>query len=170
MTCTEKRKGLLFCIWNLAQTLQCSPHWAVSLWERKWPCWLCSRRSMRMHAHSVTSDSLRPHRLQPTRLLCPWISQARTTGAGWQFLLQGIFPTQGWNLHLLSLLHFRQILYHWVIRKAPWRRHTPKNNLLGISLVVQGLRLHAPNAGDQGWIPDLGIRSRMPQVRHDMAK
>ena len=28
--------------------------------------------------------------------------------------------------------------------------HTPKNNLLGISLVVQGLRLHAPNAGDQG--------------------
>ena len=26
-------------------------------------------------------------------------------------LLQGIFPTQGLNLHLLCLLHCRQILY-----------------------------------------------------------
>ena len=28
-------------------------------------------------SHSVVSDSLRPHGLQPTRLLCPEISQAR---------------------------------------------------------------------------------------------
>ena len=27
-------------------------------------------------------------------------------------LLQGIFPTQGLNPHLLSLLHVRQVLYH----------------------------------------------------------
>ena len=26
-------------------------------------------------------------------------------------LLQGIFPTQGWNWHLLCLLHCKQILY-----------------------------------------------------------
>ena len=28
-------------------------------------------------SHSVVSDSSRPHGLQPTRLLCPWIFQAR---------------------------------------------------------------------------------------------
>ena len=30
---------------------------------------------------------------------------------GCHFLLQGIFPTQGLNLHLLCLLHCRHILY-----------------------------------------------------------
>ena len=29
-------------------------------------------------SHSVVSDSVRPHRRQPTRLLCPWDLQART--------------------------------------------------------------------------------------------
>ena len=29
-------------------------------------------------SHSVVSDSVRPHRRQPTRLPCPWILQART--------------------------------------------------------------------------------------------
>ena len=29
----------------------------------------------------------------------------------WVAILQGIFPTQGLNLHLLCLLVFRQILY-----------------------------------------------------------
>ena len=28
-------------------------------------------------------------------------------GAGSRFLLQGIFPTQGWNLHLSRLLHWQ---------------------------------------------------------------
>ena len=62
---------------------------------------------------SVISDSLPPHGLWPTRLLCPWPSPAKNTGMGCHFLLQGIFPTQGLNL---CLLHCRQILYclsHW---------------------------------------------------------
>ena len=50
-----------------------------------------------------------PDRLQPTRLLCPRTSPGKNIGAGCCFLLQGIFPTQGSNRHLL---HFRQILYH----------------------------------------------------------
>ena len=33
------------------------------------------------------------------------------------------------------------------------------------SLVVQWLRLHAPNAGDPGSIPAQGTRSRKPQLR-----
>ena len=42
-----------------------------------------------------------------TRLLCPWDSPGKNTGAGCHFLLQGIFLTQGSNLHLLHLLHWQ---------------------------------------------------------------
>ena len=34
------------------------------------------------------SDSLRPHGLQPTRLLSPWDSPGKNTGVGCHFLLQ----------------------------------------------------------------------------------
>ena len=58
-------------------------------------------------SHSVVSDFLRPHGLQPTRLLCPWDFSGKNTGVGWHSLLQGIFPTQGSNP---GLLHCRRIL------------------------------------------------------------
>ena len=48
-------------------------------------------------SRSVLSDSLRPHGLQPARLLCPWNVPGKNTGVGCRFLLQGIFPTQGSN-------------------------------------------------------------------------
>ena len=57
---------------------------------------------------SVVSDSLRPHGLWPTRLLCLWNSPGNNTGVGCLFFLQGIFLTQGLNL---GFLHCRQILY-----------------------------------------------------------
>ena len=38
---------------------------------------------------------LRPQKLQPTRLLCPWDSPGKNTAVGSHFLLRGIFPTQG---------------------------------------------------------------------------
>ena len=62
------------------------------------------------------SDSGRPHGLQPTRLLCPWDSPGKSTGVGCHALLQGIFPTQGWNQQLLSLPHSQAgslPLTHW---------------------------------------------------------
>ena len=34
------------------------------------------------------SDSVRPHRWQPTRLPCPWNSPGKNTGVGCHFLLQ----------------------------------------------------------------------------------
>ena len=40
-------------------------------------------------SHSVVPDSLRPHGLQPTRLLCPWDFPGKDTGMGCHFLLQG---------------------------------------------------------------------------------
>ena len=39
-------------------------------------------------ATSVVSDSVRPHRHQPTRLPCPWDSPGKNTGVGCHFLLQ----------------------------------------------------------------------------------
>ena len=50
------------------------------------------------------SDSLLPHGLEPTRLLCPQDSPGKNTGVGCCALLQGIFPTQGANLHLFHLV------------------------------------------------------------------
>ena len=48
---------------------------------------------------------LPPYGLKLTRLLCPWDSSDENTQVGYHFLLQGNFPTQGSNPHLLSLLH-----------------------------------------------------------------
>ena len=36
------------------------------------------------------SDSVRPHRRQPTRLPCPWDSPGKNTGVGCHFLLQWV--------------------------------------------------------------------------------
>ena len=45
------------------------------------------------------------------RLLCPCNFPAKNPGVSCHFFLQRIFLTQGSNLHLLKLLHCRQILY-----------------------------------------------------------
>ena len=58
-------------------------------------------------SRSVMSDSLQPHGLWPTRLLCPWDSPGKNNEVGNHSLLQGVFPTQGLNP---GLLHCRQIL------------------------------------------------------------
>ena len=52
-------------------------------------------------------ESLGPYGLQPARLICPWNVPGKNTGVGCSFLLQGIFPTQGSNPHLLHLLHWQ---------------------------------------------------------------
>ena len=46
----------------------------------------------------------------PPGLLCPWDSPGKNTGVGCHALLQGIFPTQGSNPHLLCLLRCRRVL------------------------------------------------------------
>ena len=54
---------------------------------------------------------------------------------------------------------------HWV-RKAVCHVLVPDlKSHRGTSLVVQWLRLHAPNAGSLGSIPGQGTRSHMPQLR-----
>ena len=64
----------------------------------------------------MVPDSLRPHGLQPTRLLCPWDFPGKDDGVSCHFLLQRILPTQGSNP---GLLHCRQILYQVSYKGSP---------------------------------------------------
>ena len=74
--------------------------------EQKWPnqmpfsCLICSSYLQKCNViacfqsccccwiTSVMSDSVRPHRWQPTRLPCSWDSPGKNTGVGCHFLLQ----------------------------------------------------------------------------------
>ena len=122
-------------------------------------------------------------------LLCPRDSPVKNTGVGCHFLLQGIFPTQGSNpmspalagglfttepagkpqKEALCLQEIKQnvrglflgiFLPFFSADLLPLRIRK-----LGTSLVVQLLRLCAPNAGSQGSTPARGTSSHMPQLK-----
>ena len=73
-------------------------------------------KKARSVSRSVVPNSLQPHGLQPTRLLCPWDFPGKDTGVGCHFLLQGILTTQGLNA---GLLHCRQILCQLSYKGSP---------------------------------------------------
>ena len=50
---------------------------------------------MLLFAHSVVSDSLRPHGLQPARLLCPWNSPGKNTRVDAHLPSPGDLPDPG---------------------------------------------------------------------------
>ena len=54
---------------------------------------------------SVVYDS-ETYGLKSTMLLSPWDSPSKSTGVGCHVLLQGIFPTLGWNLGFLCSIFF----------------------------------------------------------------
>ena len=88
---------------------------------------------------SVMSNSLQPHGLQSARILCPWDFLGENTRVGSHFLLQGVFPIQESNLHLLRC---RQILYPLSHPGNPMEQlHHPQN----ISLVLS-LHSHTPSS------------------------
>ena len=86
------------------------------------------------------SDSVRPHRRQPTRLPRPWDSPGKNTGVGCHFLLQCMKV----KMKVKSLSHVRllatpwtaghhtppsmgfsrQEYYLWLIHVAPWQKAT----------------------------------------------
>ena len=67
-------------------------------------------------SHSVVSNTLWPHPLQPTRLLCLWNSPVKNTGVGCHALLQGIFPTRDWT----QVSHTAGGVFSiWTTREAP---------------------------------------------------
>ena len=65
---------------------------------------------------SVMSESLRPHRLWPIRLLCLWDFPGKNTGVDCHSFLQRNFPTQGSNP---GLLHHRQVKGHQPLHEGP---------------------------------------------------
>ena len=70
----------------------CSQHWSIE-WAQFF---------------STTMPDCMPHN-QCFKSSTNWAMKVcKNTGMGCHFVLQGIFPTQGWNP---GLLHFRQILY-----------------------------------------------------------
>ena len=81
-------------------------------------CYLvqCLQGFLLLFSHWVVSSSLWCHGLRSINLLCPWNFPGKNIGAGCHFLLQGIFPAQGSNWHLLHLLHWQAeflALSHW---------------------------------------------------------
>ena len=71
------------------------------------PAWKIPQRSLTGYSQHTLSHFSRVRLFAPpwtvaSRLLCPWDSPGKNTGVGCHFLLQGSFPTQGSNLHLMS--------------------------------------------------------------------
>ena len=60
--------------------------------DLRWSWCNNNRNKSKCVSHSVVSNSLQPHGLQPTRLLCPWKSPRNNTQMGSHPLFQGIWP------------------------------------------------------------------------------
>ena len=109
----------------------------------RWPkCWSFSFSVSPSNKYSGLISfrmdcSLRPHRLYPARLLCPWNCPGKNTGVDCHFLLQGIFLTQGSNLCLLHLL----------------QRQVDSLSLVPYSLIARLVKNPPCSAGDLGLIP-----------------
>ena len=98
-------------------------------------------------SHSIVSDSLRSHGLEPTRLLYPRNFLGKSTGVGFYFLLQGIFICSNilyWNFSFwitsLSIIGFTFIhlirtesnafyFCSWVIKRRLLLGRKVMNNL-----------------------------------------
>ena len=91
-------------------------------------------------SRSVVSDSSRPHRLWPTRLLHPWDFPGKSTGVGCHCLPGSILKSTDISLltkvHLVKAMVFPVVMYrckNWTLKKAEhwinafemwcWRRY-----------------------------------------------
>ena len=123
-------RQILYCLRHrenkVCYCFHCFPHlfagvkYLVEQQEKFW-VYLCTHTHTHTHtqkvSHSVMSNTLQPHGLWPTRLLCPWKTPVKNPGVGCHPLFQGIFLTQGSNP---ALLHCRQILYHLSHKGSPY--------------------------------------------------
>ena len=120
-------------------------------------------------SHSVVSDSLRPRGLQPTRLLCPWDSPGKNTGVGCHAILQGIFPTQGSNPHLLCLLHWWKESESEVAQSCPTLCDPMDGNLPGSAVhgIFQARILELAAISFSSGSSQPGIEPRSPALQTD---
>ena len=108
------------------------------------------------------SDSVRPHRRQPTRLPCPWDYPGKNTGVGCHFFLDGILKSRDiilpTKVHIGKTLVFPVVLYgckSWTIKKTEhWR--TDSFELWCWRRLLESLRLQGDKPvnpkGNQSWI------------------
>ena len=66
-----------------------------------WESWLLSVDTVCMLSRSVVSNPLWLHRLQPTRLFCPWDYPGKKLE--WVAIFHRIFPAQGSKVHFLQM-------------------------------------------------------------------
>ena len=158
-------------------------HKLVFVMQSSWLKKITSRwfQKERKWSHSVVSDSLRPHELQPTRVLCLRDFPGKNTGVGCHFFLQGIFPTQGSNsrspalrsdalpselpgkprwfqkVKVKSLSRVRLFAIRWTVAYQP-----PSS--MGFSTQEYWSGLPFPSPGD---LPDPGIEPKSPTLRAD---
>ena len=95
------------------------------------------------------SDSVRPHRWQPTRLPRPWDSPGKNTGVGCHFLLQ--------CMKVKSLSRVR-------LFATPWTVAYQASLSMGFSRQEYWSGLPFPSPGD---LPDPGIAPRSPTLEAD---
>ena len=91
----------------------------------------CCPRERRCCCCLVTTypTLLQPCGLCPSRLLCPRDPPGKNTGVGCHFLLQGIFPTQRSNPHLLHWQADSSPLSHqWSLRERGVRHKRKMNS------------------------------------------
>ena len=126
--------------------------------------WIVSEWSL-----SVVSDSLRPHGLQPTRLLCPWNSLGKKTGVGSHSLLQGTFPVQGLNLGLIE----RTSLVAQMVKRLPTMRETQVQSLGQEDPLEKEMATHSSTlAWKIPWTEEhsrLLLSTGLQRIRHDWA-
>ena len=70
---------------------------------RNWPFLPMNFKVKESIRRSVVSNSLQPHGLWPTRLLCPWDCPGKDIGVGCHFFLQGNLPELGIELRSPAL-------------------------------------------------------------------
>ena len=95
--------------------------WWLQPWNQKMlvPWWKSYGKPWKESDSEVTQSCptlCDPMDCKPTRLLCPCDFPGKSTRVGCHFLLQGIFPTKGWNP---GLLHYRQTLYYLSHQGSP---------------------------------------------------
>ena len=98
----------------------------AKLWFFQWSCMGGS-----CQVTSVVSNSVRPHRRQPTRLRHPWDSPGKNTGVGCHFLLQRRSGWESWpikkaehqRIDTLELWCWRRLL------RVTWTARRPNQSI-----------------------------------------
>ena len=124
-------------------------------------------------AFTIAASLVAEHRLQTLRL-CGCGSRAQLLRSMWDLPRPGLEPVppalagrfsttappgQPLQLPFKNTTSGTTLVVQWVRLHAPQLPF--KNTTSGTTLVVQWVRLHAPNAGDLGLIPGRGTRSHM---------